>query len=445
MSEQDFAQKADKNPIERRLDQLTAHWKEFVQNSNARLLRWVVDREDANMMDTFFEVQNEEGGSELTDLFVKLEAPFEPTGDDYVNEYNIVQKQEFEKMYDEIKQSLAKDGVDNSWKVPKDSNGAMLSLVECYKSFQHHYKEIVNHLVLVLVPSAITDKERWNDWLQFMLQQNLPEEVRLTTVDYSDELVLDQLAARNDSAVVTVRPNLDMAEAMKEIASTAGSGPGADFRRLFVDMAMSKSQDAASLQGKADAALQIAKANNWLSLQVAVYLLLGATHFKDGRNSEALASYEAAKQLSQTADPKVDPAGTKLAVQSSFGKAAVLFSSGQYGEAAKAYEEAADAAKSGQDHHMTMDALRMASYCYQQDKKIDEAWTTGWAALEASEKIEKDTRQSGGTTLPFLGQALLGIARSEPKYEDKVDAITTRMNELAGPDWREQAASAGGA
>jgi tetratricopeptide (TPR) repeat protein len=436
-----------KNPIEQRLDFLTSVWKEFTQNPKARLLRWKILQEDRNMLDTFFEVQNQEAGSDLRDLFVKFQTPFSPDDSDAsANEYGCMLVDELEKQYAEIKESLAQEGIDNTWSLPprtRDSSGVG-SLIFCCNSFQKHYKEIIEHFVLVLVPSSISDPKRWQEWLETFLCSDIPESIRATIVDNAEVPTMEEIASEFKDTLMTADPKLDMPGAMKEIASSAGSGPGAEFRRIFVDMAMSKSQNPSVLQGKADQALQIARANNWPSLQVAVYLLLGATHFKDGRSSEALTCYEAAKQLSQSVDPKVDPSGARLAVQSTFGKAAVLFSSGQYSEAAKEYEEAAEAAKNGQDYHMATEALRMASYCYEQDKRTDEAWSTGWRALDVSEKIEEKMRMSGGTTLPFLGQALLRITNSDPRYENRIEDITTRMNELVGTGWRDQTAHTGG-
>jgi uncharacterized protein involved in type VI secretion and phage assembly len=65
-----------KNAIERRLCVLIALWNEFAENPEARMLRWLVDQEEARMIDVFLEGQDEAGG-DVPHLLIRFDEPFE--------------------------------------------------------------------------------------------------------------------------------------------------------------------------------------------------------------------------------------------------------------------------------------------------------------------------------------------------------------------------------
>src|SRR4051794_22494754 len=102
-----------KNAIERRLEQLQAHWDEFAVQNCPRLLVWQADGEDARLVEVFFEVQRE-GAGEVPDLFVRLRAPFGPEGG-----YGRALIDELGAQYDEARPALAEAGVAADWACPR--------------------------------------------------------------------------------------------------------------------------------------------------------------------------------------------------------------------------------------------------------------------------------------------------------------------------------------
>src|SRR5262249_58967281 len=65
---------AKKNPIERRLDEVRAHWDQFAEQPEARLLCWQADGDDARLVEVFLEVQRH--GGDVPDLFIRFNTPF---------------------------------------------------------------------------------------------------------------------------------------------------------------------------------------------------------------------------------------------------------------------------------------------------------------------------------------------------------------------------------
>ena len=77
----------NQNPIEKRLDRITDHWKAFIENPEARLLRWCVDREEMRMIDIFVAIEQDDRRSfDTTTCMVCGGALFAGTHEDPVME-----------------------------------------------------------------------------------------------------------------------------------------------------------------------------------------------------------------------------------------------------------------------------------------------------------------------------------------------------------------------
>src|SRR5690606_22369766 len=63
------------NPITERLELLGGQWNFFAADPKPRVLRWLVDVEEARLIEVFVDLQAEDAGS-VPDLFVRCEQPF---------------------------------------------------------------------------------------------------------------------------------------------------------------------------------------------------------------------------------------------------------------------------------------------------------------------------------------------------------------------------------
>ncbi|HKX28910.1 MAG TPA: tetratricopeptide repeat protein [Blastocatellia bacterium] len=428
-----MAQSPTKNAIEKRLDYLGGLWNEFAQQEGARLLRWLVDADDAQMLDLFFETQDEQV-SEVPDLFVRLTTPFETAG-----EYGAALTADFKSMYEETRQALAEIEIDHQWAVPEPvaADSGMESFVRCLGSFQQHYADLMLKLVIVLRPESIADPAAWQAWLSGLLKAGPADRIRLTVVDRLDVPMLEELAAASPTLVMTVRPQLDMPGAISELVHQAGgSGPGVEFRRLFIELTnLVGSGNLEAINRKARAAIAIAGQEQWHSLAAAIHTLLAAAHLRAGRTEESVAAYRSAGQSAEAARAEDDPAGVKLMIQSRFGEAAALLSAGRFDQAVQVYEQIVPLTREARESLMTLEALRMAGYCYEQLQQPPRAWRSYRQALDSAEELDETTRRN--STLPYIGQGLLRLAGPSAESREARE-VRARMVELVGPDWEER-------
>jgi hypothetical protein len=415
-----------KNAVEKRIDHLVDQWNEFAEDTEAQMMRWLVDVDEARMIDVFLEVQNEEGG-DVPDLFIRFEDPF-----DDPNRHGFVLLESLRQKYEETREDLREEDVDTEWVCPPPQPGDIQAFNAALGSLAVYYGDILENVVAVLLPSKVASVNDWSSWLVRLARTRAPQGVKFLVVDALKEPALDKLDEMAAGPVKTVKADLNMPGALEELArDVPGHGPGLSFRRLFVALSNAAAKgDLKGAQQAADSALSIAVKEGWLQMQFVVHMAMGGALLGAARIKDALESYRKAQSAAAAARDGDDPAGAKLLMQGKFAEGAALVADQQYQPAATVYEEAAAVARDQEDHLMTMEAWRMAAYCLLVVGDRAESWRTGQAALDAAEKMPEDQRAN--STLPYVGQGLLGVAQ---KNKELIDRVHARMHQLAGPDW----------
>lgn len=418
-----------KNAIEKRIDELTDIWNEFAQSPDVKALRWLLAADEARMIDLFLEMQNEEI-SDIPDLFIRFESPFEnPT------HYGFILRQALCDQYDESLEEIGQEGLATDWTCPLPQPGDIQTFINCCRSFGEHYSQLMENLVVVLTPEKVTDVSHWEQWLLNLITTELPPNLKIMVVDSINSPALDRLAQDAQNLVQSVAPALDMPGAMEELVrDVPGHGPGHTFRRLFVALTNAAAAgDLKKSQKNADAALAIAAKEKWPQMQVVILMALGGAFIGAGKFDDALANYKRSEQIAADAGEGGDPAAPKLMLQTKMAQAAALIGQSHYADAAAVYESAAALAERQQDHFMILENWRMAAYCHENTEKIDRSWDTGHLAMQAAEKMDDELR--GNSTLPYVGQGLLRIAEKR-NDRDGAKMVEDRMVELIGPDWK---------
>ncbi len=67
--------KPPSNPIQKRLEKLEGQWTAFIEQPEARILRWIVDDDSLQMIQLVIDLQSEPV-SEIPDLFVEFKTDF---------------------------------------------------------------------------------------------------------------------------------------------------------------------------------------------------------------------------------------------------------------------------------------------------------------------------------------------------------------------------------
>jgi len=283
-----------RNPVERRLDILADQWASFSADGKARVLRWLLSPDEVELLDVFLEVENSDGG-EFPDLFVRVDAPFRDAA-----RYGFVLRQALIDRYEEARREPNHE-LTLDWICPQPSPqlSATTALVDACVSLHRHHESRLTHVVLVMMPCDVAGSGRWCSWLEALVAEPLPAQVRVVVVDDWRQPRLDRLSVASRGTVVTAVPGLNVSSLVEDVANEVpGTGPDAVFRRHLAAMlgAASRGQFA-SATDSARAGLSIATQHGWGQMQLATLMAFGAVSLAAGSSEEARRCYQNAQAL----------------------------------------------------------------------------------------------------------------------------------------------------
>ena len=421
-----------KNAIEERLDLVEEEWFAFTDDPEARLGVWRLDGDGIQLVEVFLETQTEPGTA-VPDFFMRLRVPFEDP-----DHHGVHLRNSFIEEIDAAKGEMAEAGVDPDWPVPAlDPHGTDLGqLLSCLEAFRSYYADLVERLIVVVLPTDISQEGDWSAWLDCLVTQGLPENIRFMVFDDSRAPALDSLTERHPALVRTMAPELDMPGALDSLArQVGGTGPPDIFRRMFVGMGTAAMRGnvlgALALGGFA---LTVARRQGWTQQVAVIHMALGTLLLGAGRTPEALVAFRAGGKASLASRDQGDPGSGKVVLQAKLAEAGALIQEGEYDNAAGAYEEAVSINTSQQegDPVLLLESHRMAAYCHEQSGRTEEAWQHLASTLDAAEEVPEAQRID--TTLPFVVQAFTRLWTDYP-FNRRRSEVEQRLTELLGPEW----------
>ncbi|MBK8566759.1 MAG: hypothetical protein IPN76_26360 [Saprospiraceae bacterium] len=422
------------NPVTRRIEQLRLHYKAFHSNEKAKLCCWLLETDERQVLDEFYNMECSAFG-EIPDLIVRFETPF-------IKGKNFGQElvQELSDKVKGYKEELGEESVPINW-TPQNYGGSDQEyLLKNLDAFGQSLEDLDDAVVAFLQPVEIRSTTGLTAWLEeALLTSRAGNKVRFMIVDDADSPAFGGLANSLPEAVMVFKPELDMPQAMKEIASAAGgpNNPGVKFQHAFTDLseAIGKSQfDKA--EKIADTALGIAASNNWIHLQVAVHLAMGSGWVTGKNLPKAISNLDEAKKLADIATKEENPLGPPLAVNALFFKGSALVSAKDYQAAAAVYRAAVPASQTAKDIFKEMEAWRMSAFCAEQTSDWKDAYDYYEQALLVAEKLDDGIRQN--STVPFIGAAWIKINDREFGDVEKGDQVASKMITWLGEDWQQK-------
>ena len=419
------------NPVMQRVRTLTRHWRQFTANPEAKILRWCLKTDSARMLDAFLAWHNEED-SELADLFMVLPVPFE-NRETYAHQLVQHLADEFQAADEDLKSMELPSG----WQPIQshDKNESCQELIAVASSMHMHFDGVIEHIALVLMPPAIADREQWQQWLHDLARVTYwPSNIRVLLADWLPELKLNAWASDYSDAIVTQKPVLDMEGLPLEIISQLpGSGPGFDFRRLFVQIGAAATGGRLNLVHQyAQEAMAIANAQGWHSLGATVKMLVAGALLNAGQGDKSVAIYREARDLAMKVDSG-DPSRTATVMTTNFALSSGLVGQGKFDEARQYYYEAAKLADQSGNSFASFDSRRMASYCNEQMGDYQSALRDGQEAMRMLESLTPDERLQ--STAPHLAIRLTEMA-GKPELAKEGRHIEQLCNSTLQGDWR---------
>ena len=419
------------NPIARRIDQMTLWWAHFRSVPEARVCQWIIDPDEKAMIGAFLEATLRDE-DQTDDFFL----PFY-TGFTAPAQYSRQLVEELGNNLNSDREAMEAEGLRVDWQPepfePGQDGGVKYFLRHCQRFAQQC--PAAQRLVAVLAPVVVTPQLA--TWLAEALRAGIPANLRLLVISQAGEELPEGMASRFPGQLLTQRLNLDMPEAVRQLA-TAGdpTDPGVKFRKAFLEVAQAASDnDLPKVKRLETLPLAIARQHGWLPMEIAVHGLVAAACIGADQLPEALQRYERAFQVAQRAKAAGEKSAATLAIQCLLNQGSVGIGMQAYPAAAQAYANAAELAEEAGDYYQVMEAKRLRSYCLEQTGEWAGAFEVAQEALVAAERLEENIRHH--STLPYLGQSLLDLAYRMGEKRRHVE-IEEKMKALAGANWQKR-------
>jgi len=419
-------------PIHRQFDHLNTIWSTFIADESAKLMRWSVDDDEADLISLFFDVQNERSG-ETSDLFIQFNDAFESLDD-----YAYVLRSHLIHEYIHNNSAYVKNELVKQWSYPaiSEAQTSIDALIDTCISFKAYNGDVFRHLVLVISPNEIYDIKQWQLWIANILSRKLPSYIKLTLIENKAQPYTDKLLPHFRETIFSVVPNLDVRSALRDMADEEGRRePEKEFKQLIDALCRASTKsDIKKVNQLTTDLLRIAQKHHWLEMEVNVFLNVGAGFFKANNTKMAIHNYKKAQYAASQALAAGHPSGRKLFIQTRISIARVLCELGSFDKAVKIYRSTASLCGSINDHTKAIECWWNVAQCYENTKNFDTAWEFYLVALKhgelSTQSVERDK------ILTAVGLAMLQLANTSLKGKQDSEKAERRMILLLGNNWR---------
>jgi tetratricopeptide (TPR) repeat protein len=384
------------------------------------------------MIEAFFKFETEENGN-TDDLFLKFSSSFT---DSY--SYNQSLCEELAAQIDHDQEFLREEGIVLNWRKADDEAhvDSPVAFFNNIASFADSIQDLLGegYIVAYLSPQDKNNLSHLETWLINAVKQGIPQKVRVMVMDTEEHAVFDRLSESYPEEVNTLRPELNMDSALQLIAARGNPlHPDVQFRKAFVGLTQAVAKgNLNALNSASRRAMNIARLNKWPHLEVATLMAVASTYLGKRQYDQAMALYRQAEQVINRSYPSTDKLGANLATKIAFAQGSTLIAAKDFNKAARLFENTVATAERSGDRFFQMEAWRLAGYCHEQDKNLEKAWNCHNQALSTAEKL--DVSMQKGSTVPFIGQALLRLVPRFGKRDDELP-IRQKLQRLVGTNW----------
>ena len=420
------------NVIQQRLEMLQAHYHAFSLDENAQICLWQIEAAEIQMIESFFRNESTVFASS-PDLFLKFERPF--------HQKSTYARSLFDELVEHVtdyRSEPADHKVKINWQ-PRLWSRTQQSQPDFFfvnlSEFAKGIEELEDKVLAYLAPPEVLDFKKLEDWLIDILEIGLPSNLQIMLVDFVDNPQFSKLSKAFPKKVKTIVPQLQMQQAMKEIAMAAGgNSPGAHFQNHFIDLTHAAAKgNMEKVERASNKAMQIAIEQGWTHLQIAVLTTVGSAWMGKNEFKKALKEFESAENIARDALRREEDTASRLLSNCLFSKGTIFVHLKQHSKGAKVYEEIVPLLEKQEDTYMTMEAWRMAAYCFEKGLNYSKAIECNEKAMQLANQLEEEQRQN--STLPFIAAALIRLNKRRASF-GKADDIEEEMRKIYGADWR---------
>jgi len=419
-------------PIQRQFAHLNTIWSNFIEDESAKLLRWSVDDDEADLISLFYDVQNERSGG-ASELFIHFDDAFESLDD-----YAYVLRSHLIHEYIHNKSAYVKNELAKEWEQPiiTDSQSSIDALIDTCISFKKLYGDIFRYLVLVVSPSDIYDIKQWQLWIANILSRKLPGYLKLSIIESKDKPHSEKLLPHFRETILSVVPNLDVRGAMRAMADDEGRRePKNEFKQLIDALCQAGTKcDIKKVNQLTTDLLRVAEKHQWLEMEVNVFLNIGAGFIQANNTKMAIHNYKRAQHAASQALASGHPSGRDLFIQTRIAIANVLCDLSSFDKAIKIYRSTASLCNSIKNYTRAIECWVKVAQCYEYGKKYDSAWEFYMVALKHGERSKQSEERD--KLLSSVGLSMLRLAHTYLKGKHGLEKVERRMILLLGYNWR---------
>ena len=305
--------------------------------------------------------------------------------------------------------------------------------IQNWENFARSLSDLTGKLTVLIAPEQIEDYKGFNNWLATAIESPISDILRLMIIDFKGGPMFKSLY--NLPTVQVIDANLDMRHAMKEVAIAAGgANPGTQFQCHFIDLSKAASKkDMKKVEQFANKALEIAVAQQWFHLQIAVHTTVGTAYLNNKENDQAIHAFQSAENIARKAMERKEDNANKLLANTLFSIGAAYIGKKQFNKSTECYQQIPEFLEEKEDAYLLMEAWRMTAYSYRQRRNNTDAINCYTKAYNIGKRL--DPKQRPNSTLPFIGKQLIRLY--DKKFDaQKSESIERQMVELLGKDWK---------
>lgn len=417
----------EENPISYRITQMQAQWNDSV-TKDTRLVRWLAERDELQMVEGFHKLEASPHGS-LPELFINFDQPF-TTFDTYGKELTDcwIGLWNHEEIREEALESTGlPDWDDTPYRSVATANSA-LTFLQCMASFANAiHSETV--LALGLMPKGYINDPGFVRWIKKCLE-NLPPNLKIVVTDLKERQNFKDLT--ETLGQVTLEPNLNMHEALKEIISSQEdtNNPMVAVNLCLVHIAeAAKDKDKKQIHHWGKQAMEAARETHLKSMEATVLLAYGCALYQLKKFDQTLELFKKAEQAS-IEGLETDPSAAILLLQAYNMQAAAYFYKRKYTKAQEYYTKAAAEAKAQKNTITHLEASRQAAYCAAKNSDSKEACALLQEAYTEGCTLDVETQKASS-------MLLICVKLHHYAAYNQDEALTTDIEAHASGIWGE--------
>jgi len=233
------------NPIAQLITSIQQKWMDEVSpHEHIQLVRWLIKPDQARLYEGFLRLESTPNGG-LPDVPIVLLTTFESKENhskrllkDWIDSF---------KKDENLQKELASRNMTFDWnvsefetKLDNEDTDFDVLLLEMLSTFQKAMPNPQLPLVLSLYPYSVADTTAYGKWIDYILQQGLPDKLRLMFFDYVEERYFDPLIKKHSDIATSLAVPLDLQGAINKIASAGDpNDPEVQFRQCMIEMSKS--------------------------------------------------------------------------------------------------------------------------------------------------------------------------------------------------------------